>query len=455
MDAPIANEKSRKKMGAGAKAAIGTTAGMLALIVALNLLVAQRNSLPDITIPVTPAPNPNAYPFFVAAGKEIKNSKAIGFAISDSTRTKRAAPSRHADSAEDHVYTLAEKEALLRENRNALATLREGFKYSYGNPPVRSFTAIFPEFAKFRETARLLTLESQVEKGRGGWNGAAGSELDAVQMGVMIPRNGVLIADLVGIACEAIGRRPLWDDYKHLSAAQSLAALRRLEKIEAMRFPFADVIEEEKRAGQAGLLEWFHSPDRMTSDLANSDIEDAEKEPDWQKWERKIALKWVNKRLVFENYTRYMDQTIERNRKPYGLHLPLIPIPRDLFNQALDGVYDQAPLKQVTSETENHLLAVTLALHAYRESQGAYPASLAAIKANVPAALLFDPFAVKGDLRYRRDGAKYVLYSVGPDGRDDSGKPIYDKTKSDSNGGRARYFVQSDSVGDVVAGVNK
>ena len=79
------------------------------------------------------------------------------------------------------------------------------------------------------------------------------------------------------------------------------------------------------------------------------------------------------------------------------------------------------------------------------------------MKADVSARLLTDPFAAQGALRYRRDGAKYVLYSVGPDGRDDGGKPIYDKTKPVSSDGseRPRYFVEQNSVGDIVAGISQ
>ena len=58
-----------------------------------------------------------------------------------------------------------------------------------------------------------------------------------------------------------------------------------------------------------------------------------------------------------------------------------------------------------------------------------------------------DQFALQGALRYRRTKAGYVLYSVGPDGKDDGGRPIDSpKTKS---------LVMEDSVGDIVAGVNR
>ncbi len=152
-----------------------------------------------------------------------------------------------------------------------------------------------------------------------------------------------------------------------------------------------------------------------------------------------------------------MDAVNRKDRQPYGLHLPPVPIPCDTMNLAIDSEYTDERIKQVVTETESHLLAVTFALHAYRETHGDYPASLDALNKILPANLRTDPFAISGDLRYRLDGAKYALYSVGPDGRDDGGRPIYDSTrKGDTDTDqRARHSAKENSVGDVAAGVNR
>ena len=455
MDASLPRAKSPRKMGTGAKIGIGTVTGLLALLAALNYTVAKRNELPNITIPVSPEPNPNARQFFMAAGNGIQNGKSVSFAMSNQPQKKDAAPHfSRATAAEDHVYTLAEKERLIRENENSLALLRQGLHYKYGNKTSRSPRDIFPEFAQFRELARLLVLEAQVKRERGDYAGAVSSELDALELGVMVPRNGVLIAGLVGIACEAIGRRKIWDDYSHLDAAQAQNALRRLEKIEAKRFPFADTMEEEKRFGQAELLELFRNPEWYSPQMAGPDSGEPTAT---QKWAGRVLIMWIGRRVIFENYTRHMDQITQDSRQSYGLHLPAPPAPNDPLNSILTPVFSEARIKFVQTETENHLMVVSLALQVYYKTHGAYPQSLDVLAASVPASLLTDPFAAQGNLRYRRDGAKYVLYSVGPDGRDDGGKPIYDKTKAVASDGseRARYFVEQNSVGDVVAGVNQ
>ena len=68
-----------------------------------------------------------------------------------------------------------------------------------------------------------------------------------------------------------------------------------------------------------------------------------------------------------------------------------------------------------------------------------------------------DPFALSGPLRYKLAGAKPLLYSVGPDGKDDGGKAIFDRTipaPTTPEAADRRHAVQENSVGDIVAGVN-
>ena len=462
MNASLATTKAPRKMRTGAKLALGTAATLTVLLAGLADIVSRRNELPNITIPVSPEPSPNARQFFLAASDLFQDNDAVGAAISSQpgplyAHTTKGALNNKA-LAQDHVYTLAEKEKLVRKNQDTLAMLRTGFAYDYGNKTSRSFNDTFPEYAKFRAMARLLSLESQVKEANGDYNGAVNSGLDAIEMGVMIPRNGVLIADLVGIACEAIGRKRLWDDYPHLTAAQAQNALNRLQKIEAKRFAFADVMEEEKRFGQSALLETFRNPQQFSPQMAHDSDEMNSTEPTpMQTWVGQMELTWIGKRAIFENHNRYMNQFIQNQRQPYGLHLPPPPLPTDPINAISLPVFSEARIKQVTAETENRLLAISLALQAYRVSHGSYPQTLDAVAANIPAILLTDPFAAQGNLRYRRDGAKYVLYSVGPDGRDDGGRPIYDKTKTVSSDGseRMRYLTLPESIGDVVAGVNE
>lgn len=152
------------------------------------------------------------------------------------------------------------------------------------------------------------------------------------------------------------------------------------------------------------------------------------------------------------DYSAYMDKIVANARLPYATKPPTPPLPSDPLNRILLPVFNRARIKDVnSSETQNALLTVALALRAFRAETGAYPAALAQL---VPAGGLSrvpdDPFALFGPLRYKQTKMGYVLYSVGPDGRDDNGKAINDPGKI----GSARRYVNDSSRGDIVAGVN-
>ena len=112
------------------------------------------------------------------------------------------------------------------------------------------------------------------------------------------------------------------------------------------------------------------------------------------------------------------------------------------------------------NETENELLLTAFALQAYQAEHGDYPATLAALVPAYLPANSTDPFATTGTFRYKKlpalamgKGASFLLYSIGPDGKDDGGHPIENSFLK----GKSSYLVFSNGSpgdGDIVAGVN-
>jgi hypothetical protein len=85
------------------------------------------------------------------------------------------------------------------------------------------------------------------------------------------------------------------------------------------------------------------------------------------------------------------------------------------------------------------LLRAELALREYRERHAGYPPKLEGLVPQCLTAVPVDPFSGQ-PLRYRRQGEGYVLYSVGPDGKDDGGTPSSSRS------------ADATSKGDLVAG---
>jgi len=415
----------------------------LAGLVLIGLWGVVAARIPAVNIPAHVMPSPNAFDFYVQAGNAIVGDTQIGDAISTMPSTP---------------YPLVQKEALVQQNLGAISTLHQGFAYPYVNPSTRGTDTSFLYLAKFRSIARLMALRGLVREERGDWSGAADSYLDAVRIGEDIPHGSPIIGYLVGIACQAIGRRLVWSTVEHLNVAQSRAAAARLESIMAGHFSYADTLQEEKWDGQSALLEMFQDPKKLgalfgSSDLSSEDPEEGHGSAFLQSISRDVYIKF-NKSRILNDYTNWMDKSAQIARKSYGLHLPPPAVPKDPINSLMLPIFTASRLQGVNSETQNGLLLVTLALHAYHVEHGRYPSALSELAPTYLKKLPDDPFAVEGTFKYLLDSGNYLLYSVGPDGHDDSGTPIDDPANALQSNPNARYRANFNSVGDVVAGKN-
>lgn len=423
---------------------------VLALVVTaagLGVWFQGRDPMPTLVVPTPAMPSPNAFDFYSRASAAV-----VGDAII-SPSTPHAPP----------VPTAAQV-AVIQQNAGAIALLHQGFLYPLQEPPVRSFSTPLPQYWRFRDPARLLALAARVDAARGDWASAMVASLDAVQMGETLPRGGSLIGMLVGTACENIGRHPAWGYIDHLTVAQARANARRLQAIRAGHVPFADTMQEEEWKGQAGLLEMMHRRDWpgdfMDQNQSSSTSGGSPSLSDtFAAWQTASAIRRIGRQTILSHYTRYMDQAVANARQPYAAHPPDPAVPDDPINRVVDSSGLRfARIQETRTDTENALLLTLLALRAYRLEHGAYPIALSALVPGYLKAVPDDPFALSGTLRYRLAGAKFVLYSVGPDGNDDGGKPIFDATKpapSVPAGNDQRYNVQPESRGDIVAGVNR
>jgi len=346
-----------------------------------------------------------------------------------------------------------------------VSLLHQGFQFPYQELPVRSFSTALPQYRSLQGLARTLAADAQARAARGDWNGAMNTGLDAVQIGETMPRGGPLIGMLVGVACQSIGRKQAWRAVDHLSTAQARAAARRLAQIRTYHVPYADTLQEEKWSGQAGFLELMHRPD-WSGTLAQSLVPDPNGGQNGGQggnspgqWALGTRLRLMGKHRILADYTQTLDRMIADARRPFAARAP-VPAASpaaDPISDMLAPSFWNTRIRETEANTQNALLMVTLALRAYKMEHGVYPATLAALAPNYLQAVPDDPFALSGALRYKRQGARYILYSVGPDGKDDGGAAIFDRTKpapTSSDGSDRRRWVEQDSRGDIVAGVN-
>jgi type II secretory pathway pseudopilin PulG len=404
--------------------------------VLLGLIVYLHNStVPNIKIPPRQLPSQNAFATFNQAQNLLVDDRKIKDAYAP---PKNTAP-----------VSLAEKRRLVSENKLTLATVREGLQLEYMDPSPRSPNATFPYFKGDRSLAFLLALDANVNAEDHKYGAAANSSLDAMQLGNMIPRGSVLIGKLVGIACEAIGRKQINKIVDQLSPAEARAAVKRLEDMRAKSIPFHETLQEEKYMTLSGLMAMLNAPQSMNQFLGSNESENRGPEMMLRGY-----LMLHSKETIVSDCTRYMDENIENHRKAYPHPAKPMPEPKGPILSIFLPVFSQSDFKDQENRALDDLLMLRLALRAFRVEHGHYPASLQELKGSYLTDIPEDPFAAAGAYKYAVNGDKFTLYSIGPDGKDDGGRAIDDPARAKDGVDALRYTVMPDSKGDIVAGVN-
>ncbi|MEN6373134.1 MAG: hypothetical protein ABFD64_14105 [Armatimonadota bacterium] len=379
--------------------------------------------------PVIKMPSPNAYDYFVFAGKSLVDVEHIRKASLEGT------------SSESETATLVEK------NQAALGKLREGLKYDYQQPFKYGIEAIYPEYNYYRNLSHLLALESQVKLSKGDWTGAVDSCQDGLMLGEMVAHgDSNSVGRLVGIACQKAAGRHIWDAIPQLTSAQAKDAVARMQDIEKHHFPLYKSLEREKISQLLFLQDCF-----------NGKCKDAYVK-DWDKLPDQAKIRTIN------DYTHIMDQCIRNVQLQYASK-PVFPevkgnspttgteVTPEFILSIIYPVWERFWFADTYNQTRKEFLTVSFALQAYHADHGNYPAKLSELCPGYLKSVPDDLFTLKAPLSYRLDGDKYTLWSVGPDCVNNNGVPVVNpKAKSDT--ASEKYYVDQDSKGDIVAGIN-
>ena len=112
---------------------------------------------------------------------------------------------------------------------------------------------------------------------------------------------------------------------------------------------------------------------------------------------------------------------------------------RRLLQPALDA----AEMAYKRRQTSARLLMLGLALRNFHEKHGDFPDRLSELVPDDLPISLQDPFSGKSFV-YRKQDKQVLLYSVGPDGQDDGGKPLVEPAADGSMSGDLVLTVNAD-----------
>lgn len=410
------------------------------------------NTNPQITIAPHPTPpKPNAYDFYVKAKSRMVWSlgKVNETDIRDDLLPDARNPQQFLKT-----FPLKDRILWLARNKAAIQLIRQGFAYKRQVPNHPDGYLITLSY--------LFKTECRVRAAQRNWKSAARSALDNIHLGVDSCQSGGIIAMNTSSINLNDGFRDLGAVTECLDAATARKAARELRHLMTKYPAMSESLQNDKRSQQKELMEIFAEGNwrRWMVNLEEYDFDASiaglnppppsigqtvkEKSNDIR-----IFLKGMTrcKSNIVRNYTQVADAAIASAQKPYK---PFHVRGRDAYSDSVADIYYKVMTRDVKTRTKASMLETALALRAYKLEKGNYPASLDEL---VPAYLPLVPqdvFANK-PLQYKRDGASYKLWSIGPDMKDDGGKPVHDASKSL----RQQTFVDFDSIGDFVYGVNR
>jgi len=420
------------------------------------------NAAPVVTVPTPTMPHPNARDFYdkayasfipfsvkTAYGPYSLNISELAYMLTEKSFgtgpgiARLYHPEQRTNSPERLRPSWEELRGFIRSNALVFTTLRQGFRYDCQAVPVRSFRTPAPKWIDYQTLTRCLEIDARLRQQDGDWNGMANDELEMIRFGRDLQHGANFNGMYAGFTPLSMGRRGLWQTIDHLTAAQARTAATRMEEIVMHHTTLADALQEEEWSVQASLLELFHQPDcrgtLMHMCTRGNDI------PITQQ----LTIMTTSKRRMLDAYTRYMDALIANAKLPYAAPKTTPPLPKDLITVAFVPQLADEPMMFAVSETQNSLLAVSFALRAFKLEHGKYPKSLKELVPSYLHAIPADPFAINGSVLYKLNGDSYLLYSVGPDGKDNGGKASADGVVMPRSMG-----INSRSTGDIVAGVN-
>ena len=317
-------------------------------------------------------------------------------------------------------------------NQMALELLEKGLALKSCRYPVDltpGWDALLPHLVGLKQSAQLLALKALSNIDNGDTDEAAESLLRMLRLADTIAKEPLLVSHLVRMACYQMNypclERILCRGSLHDSSLRRFSTL--LQSMESSNGFERGVLADRC----VGLQSFDYSVAQMTQLLANSGDHNAD---DFGVaagfWILRITGRWHLDELYFlsriDEYLAAVSlplpdrlevadevsngiQQMKRKKYPYFLS--------GMFLPGLGKAFDKDATHIALLRTTHAALAV----ERYRlEHQNQLPETLRDAVQNSPRALSLDPFD-RQQLRYKRLGKGYLVYSVGPDGEDNGG----------------------------------
>ena len=364
----------------------------------------------EFPIPAPKQDSSDSYDLLVMAGKSIDHDN-------------EGPPGAPAVSpAED----LRKQRAFIMKNAASLETMHEALQQPIVAPAGRDFDELDLGGGALRRLMRLAMQRNRVAAADKQWQVAFDGALDIMQTGIEIEKNAAVIGMLESVSIQDMGRADMWNWIEPSDAAAALSAAQRLEQWDAKTPDFVATMTEEKWSGLLRVEKFLTFPDWQAFRQAKA--EDLAKF--LQQGPEVKQLLQISDREILRHYLTTMDAVLAQAALPFSLNPDPIARAADPISDSGTSSYTD-PKKRSSlvssraimekSRAENRLLMTALALHAFQKDNNRYPEKLDELRGKYLQEVPSDPFGADTPLRYKIEGEKYLLYSIGPDGVDNGG----------------------------------
>jgi hypothetical protein len=403
-------------------------------------------------------PPPKEGPYFVSFYRYIKDDVKLEREKWDEMWDQQSRAAVRPWAAKDYPHIAA----WLKVNEKPLALVVEATKRpDYFNPlashrdkkgPGGLIAALLPGVQKCRELVNALTARAMLRVAEGQFDAAWEDLLAAHRLGRLVARGATLIEALVGIAIEQITNQAdlAYLERAELTPRQVRARLKDLQSLPPLppmadkidlgeRFMYLDCVQMVRRGG-------FGQMEGLAGGKANKPTAEelkALEKIDWapalregNRWyDRLAAAARLKTRAQREAAFDKIDEDLKALKKEATAPENLLKLlmgrvaPDKTVGKAIGnvmvGLLVPATRKMQTAydraEQAQRNLQVAFALAGYRGEHGRYPAALDALAPKYLPAVPGDVFSGKA-LVYRPADKGYLVYSVGPNGKDDGGR---------------------------------
>lgn len=369
------------------------------VLVSLAIWYATSDRYEPSIPPPAPLPVPNALDTYKAAAQAMEKSGVLGTAF--------PAGLVRPPSPQGEAIAVSQARPLLESLR---AAMKQPCRMPRADGGWQS-TSYTYEISRLHF---LLVAEADVRERNGDYAGELDTALDMDQLGLDMERGGIAVHALSASSLQLRAQILMGRAIGHLTAAECDRASARLASLIRERPRPADVVREQqyvtlasmmKMSGSEAFGDWSLAGRRVPTPRA---IRDPINTARWR----------AHRSQTLRQLEAYFTALARQAELPAWRRSP-VPLANDPVARTAD--YNYLLALDDALETRNRLCLCALAIRAIRLRQGRLPGSLG--EAGLREELVTDTYTGRPFV-YTISGRDYLLYSIGPDGRDDGGRSI-------------------------------